>query len=479
MMNVASLLIVALLGCGPKDASFFSPPLFDGPIVPPPPPPTDRTPPVISGVEPGTNVVLNDQTLCFVTVDGTGPQGDPISGVNGASITATSSTGAPLPVSQSPTSTEYIVDISSLPEGLNTVTVRVSDNAGNQSTTVIVFRKDRTAPAIDASVPATGSTTQPTATVNITGQISDQFGLSAAVMYVRQPVSGSCVVNGPLFPQGTTAGTVGQNTYDLGASGAIGLSVLTTGAPDDMRPRTTTYCFHFQAADQGVTKDGAARPNTADRLYPLTFTWQPLPPALGTITGQVTVNGAPLAGVTVTTGTLSQQTNANGIYSFTGLVPGNYAVTVSNLPSDVSCVPSTKNGTVTAGNTTVIDFPCTRIQIGFAIQLQMRYVHVGPGISFACVVISTSTTSTSSHRSASSAALPPGAAYTVAWSGPGVVGGTQRSNSLDANAMALDRQQIDQFGTYNVTVSVTSGGVTRQATGSVNVTSPQGTCTPP
>jgi hypothetical protein len=38
---------------------------------------------------------------------------------------------------------------------------------------------------------------------------------------------------------------------------------------------------------------------------------------------------------------------------------------------------------------------------------------------------------------------------------------TQRTGSLDASGKAIDRQPINQVGTYNLNVSVASNGVTR------------------
>jgi hypothetical protein len=64
------------------------------------------------------------------------------------------------------------------------------------------------------------------------------------------------------------------------------------------------------------------------------------------------------------------------------------------------------------------------------------------------------------------------------WTGPGTVGATQRSGVLDAQGKAVDRQPINTFGTYNVQASVTAGGTTKSATGSVTVTSAAGTCPP-
>jgi hypothetical protein len=69
-----------------------------------------------------------------------------------------------------------------------------------------------------------------------------------------------------------------------------------------------------------------------------------------------------------------------------------------------------------------------------------------------------------------------GAPYSISWTGPGTVGGTTRSGVLDASGNAFDEQMINQFGTYTVMTSVTVGGNTEMATGTVNVTAAQGAC---
>jgi anti-sigma-K factor RskA len=65
------------------------------------------------------------------------------------------------------------------------------------------------------------------------------------------------------------------------------------------------------------------------------------------------------------------------------------------------------------------------------------------------------------------------------WTGPGTVGATTRTGTLDATGKTVDRQPINQSGTYNVTVSVTAGGTTKQASGNVIVQAAAGSCPAP
>ena len=71
-----------------------------------------------------------------------------------------------------------------------------------------------------------------------------------------------------------------------------------------------------------------------------------------------------------------------------------------------------------------------------------------------------------------------GATYSIQWTGPGTVGPTQRTGTFNAQSQAIDRQQINAFGTYTANVSVTYQGATKQVTASVSVGPAQGTCPP-
>lgn len=547
---VAALL---LLGCA-KDWTFFSPLLRD-PFVPL----VDLVPPVITDLQPPTDVPLNDQWICYVTMDPDPANGQPVSGINLAGMSATAG-GTALPITPAGASNTFLINITSLNEGPNSVLVSVPDLAGNTATRLISFRKDVTPPVINAQIPTTGSTDQPTFLLPISGSITDTWGLSASQLYVQQAVNGACDPAGPLFPSGSGAGQVSQNSFDLsGSASGFNLMLTKTGAPDAMRPRTTLYCFQFLASDQAVRKDNTPNANTSSTFYPLTFTWQPmlppppggisghvtlngtglagvvvstgtaqtttasdgsysfsgLPPgpyqvsisnlpsnaqcpevskpaavasgqvtvvdfactvAPGGISGRVTVNGAGVAGVTVFTGPLMTTTASDGSYSFPGLAPGQYQVSISNLPAGAQCPETTKPATVVSNATTVVDFPCT-LQDFFVTGI-LTYLHIGPGSSKTCVGFGT----VLAPRVIGGEPVPDvahaGAPYTVTWTGPGTVGPTQRSGNLNASGQGSDSQPINAFGTYNVTVSVTSNGLTRMFQGNISVGPTQGTCPP-
>ena len=173
---------------------------------------------------------------------------------------------------------------------------------------------------------------------------------------------------------------------------------------------------------------------------------------------------------------MTTTTGANGMYSFHDLEPRTYVVNLLNVPAGLICVPDFKEGEVRDRETTIIDFECT--QSDFLINTQFSFVHVASGVSFVCVIGDVTEAALSANASAVLQALT-GASWTVSWAGPGVVGSTQRNGTFDANNRMLDRQQINRFGTYTATLTVTANGLTKQATGDVTVGAAQGTCPPP
>jgi hypothetical protein len=209
-------------------------------------------------------------------------------------------------------------------------------------------------------------------------------------------------------------------------------------------------------------------------MFRTDYTWNPAPVLTGTIAGTVSSSGQPLNGVTVSTGMESGVTNASGNYSIPNLIAGPYTLTVSNLPAGYTC--PTQQATVTGGQTTTVNFDCS--QVNFTVSLSMSYVHVGPGDSKSCARISAAAITANSNVPIALESIP-GASYSISWSGPGVVGGTQRAGTLNAQSEALDRQDINLFGSYTANVTVTYLGVSRMASGTVSVGGTQGTCPAP
>jgi hypothetical protein len=83
------------------------------------------------------------------------------------------------------------------------------------------------------------------------------------------------------------------------------------------------------------------------------------------ISGAVTLDGAPLAEVTVTlTGTESRTatTGADGRYSFTGLRHGSYSVSVAGYPPDVTFPATTQNVSLGVNQTRTLNFQGTYVR---------------------------------------------------------------------------------------------------------------------
>jgi hypothetical protein len=275
-------------------------------------------------------------------------------------------------------------------------------------------------------------------------------------------ISGTVLVNGT--GQAGVAVTVSQGgtvgTATTGAGGTYTVANLPPGS----------YTVSITApANTGCTATSQSVTVAANQTATANFSCASLP---GTISGNVFVDMVGRSGVTVT---LTQSgatigtttTSAGGAYSFANLAAGSYTVAVT-APSATSC-PGPQSATVQPNQTTTVNFDCTAIN-QFTITLvdpTPSYRHIVPNVSSeTCTGISTS---------------PPqaGAAYTITWTGPPGFVSTQRSGVLDAQGHAVDRQPIAILGTYNVSVSVTSAGTTRTATGSVIVASGPGTCPAP
>lgn len=84
------------------------------------------------------------------------------------------------------------------------------------------------------------------------------------------------------------------------------------------------------------------------------------PPAVGTVSGTVSVEGNGLAGVSVTlVGQASQSatTASGGGFTFNNVEAGSYGVTISEVPSDVSFSTTSKTTSITTdGQTVTVDF---------------------------------------------------------------------------------------------------------------------------
>ncbi len=159
-------------------------------------------------------------------------------------------------------------------------------------------------------------------------------------------------------------------------------------------------------------------------------------PALGSISGTVRLDGAPLSGVTVSLGGTSQETAEDGTYRFEGLNPGPYTVSLSGLSEDVTCEPASKNTQVQPGQETVEDFACTTDE-DFVLEAVGSYRHF-VGFSRICLRVKTTP-------------AQPNAAFTATATGPagGLSGSGVQEGTLDAMGEAAVSNDILLYGLYN------------------------------
>lgn len=274
---------------------------------------------------------------------------------------------------------------------------------------------------------------------------------------------------------GSVAGTVLVN-----GSGQAGVSVSLAQGSTSIGTTTTaaggTYSFSNLApgtysASVTPPANTACTPNPQDvtvqssQTATANFTCTSL---AGSVSGVVLVNGLGQSGVSVsltqsatTIGTAT--TGTGGTYAIANVAPGTYSAAVTP-PSGTICTNTPQSVTVQANQNSTANFTCATDFGVSLIDPVPSYRHIVNGVSAeTCTGISTTP-------------ARPGGTWTTTWTGPGTVGVTQRTGSLDASGKAVDRQPINQVGTYNLNVSVVANGVTRTATGTVVVTAAAGSC---
>lgn len=276
-------------------------------------------------------------------------------------------------------------------------------------------------------------------------------------------VTGNVRVSGSGQSGVTVTLTQGSTTVGTATTGAGGTYTIQSVPPGSysaaITPPSGTACT---PNPQNVTVQ-STQAATAD------FDCTPLP---GSVTGTVRVSGSGQSGIAVTltqgsTTVGTATTGAGGTFTIQNVPPGVYSAAIT-APSGTTCAPNPQNVTVQSSQAGTANFDCTIIPNEFVTTLTNpppSYRNISAGSSELCTGITTTP-------------AQPGGAWTTTWSGTGTVGVTTRSGTLDATGHTVDRQPINQVGTYNLTTSVTSSGTTRSASGSVVVTAAQGTCLP-
>ena len=195
-----------------------------------------------------------------------------------------------------------------------------------------------------------------------------------------------------------------------------------------------------------------------------------------TVTGNVTMDGVPAAGIPVRVESRSGRewngtTDANGNYSIP-IQSGVKHVYVNLPPDQVDCLPEDVELEIRSDETKIANFAC--VDKGpYTATVTAGYNHSTgiPGQSVECKLITTNP-------------KRPGATYTMDVSGPignqppsGVVGPTSFSGTLDADGTARITVPINRFGTYHNSITITSkGGVVRSGEFDVPVSATASQC---
>jgi hypothetical protein len=280
--------------------------------------------------------------------------------------------------------------------------------------------------------------------------------------------------------QAQTGTVTGQVTLD--GSGTSGVSVTLRMGTTTIAMTTTDGSGNFQftnvttgtktveiAAPSGATCPTTTRDVTvaagATATADFACTSQP---QTGTVTGQVTVNGSGVSGVSVTlrmgtTTIATTTTDGSGNFQFMNVATGTKTVEITP-PSGATCPTTTRDVTIAAGATATADFACTVATTFTVMLVNFSWEHTMPGVeSVECGIIQTSP-------------AQPNASWMANVTGPGVISGQTFGGSLNTNGQAELRARINQFGTYTNQVTVNSNGVQMTASGSVNVLSSNNTC---
>jgi hypothetical protein len=449
--------IAALSGCfDPKTRTFFDP--FTG---------RDITPPAITFLAP-MGVFLNSDDVCFRVTDDFDFDPEEIEAGNLVVY----------PVRPLVNLGEFAADISAGGPGPHTIRVEVPDLAGNLGIATTNIIKDEDDPAVNNfTLPANQSSSAASLSLSLGYRISDASirNISRFSLFTAGTDNECGTGDDQAVPQGTSGGQANPASQDVTGTGTgttrdfTANFTLFNGAPPGMTV-VRRFCGRVEAFDQAKNCTNQDNPNSMTATSnPFIVEWIGAAPTTGTLTVTVRVSGQVQQGaqvqITGPGGSATATTDASGIARFENRQPGANNITTT-LAGHV-CPSAT--GTVVAGQTTNVDVNCTPQPQDFTVTFNQPgdfYIHIGPGNTNVC------------GRGGTNPAQP-GAAYTITWSGPGIVGGNTRSGTLDATGSFFDRQSINLFGMYIENVSVTSGGLTRSGTATKTVTAVQGSCPAP
>lgn len=172
---------------------------------------------------------------------------------------------------------------------------------------------------------------------------------------------------------------------------------------------------------------------------------------LYSISGRVTVNGAALAGVAVSTGSNSATTDSSGNYTITSLDSGSYSVTPTL--SSYTFTPISQTVAVNGANMYVQDFSAATYSLSGTVSIG------GVGLSGVAVALNgsgTTTTITDNSGNFGFGSVQDGS-YTLTISKPGYIF-TSASQTVTVNGANLTGQNFTGNNTFTVTPSTSVNG---------------------
>lgn len=379
--SIRPLIIVLAAGavslasvCDEKTSQFFETSMPVVNVV------TDQEAPAFGDPQPDPSVtVFCGDNIMWTLTDPMLSDGRPGSGVDPASVTATTGSGMSLPVTANGM---YTANTSGLADGPVTVSISYRDFVGNMGLGTFNFDYDCTNPMINLTNTPTSpqESMDPMVMFEFAGSITEMHPSMALSTVTRPGANGTCGdTDDEAWPSGTGPGQVDGQTVDLPASGSFmrAFTAYNGKMPGDP-PSVATYCTNFSAYDTTRDKFGVERPNETHTSFRIDLTWMAPVPTTGDIEGVVTVDGTlPNEPVTLT---LTQggspvavtSTLMDGSYSFPDLPPGDYDVTITP-PTGTVCLLPTRMVMVEVGMTATENFECVTPNLSGTYTGQLWY----------------------------------------------------------------------------------------------------------
>ncbi|NNJ13541.1 hypothetical protein EKD04_024765 [Chloroflexales bacterium ZM16-3] len=182
-----------------------------------------------------------------------------------------------------------------------------------------------------------------TRSVTVSGNLSGQDFTGTLITY---SVGGQVTLNGSGF-----AGVVVSDGTRSTTTDSAGNYTLSNVPPGSYTLTPTKSGYSFSPTTRSITVSG----NSSGQDFTGTLITY-------TVSGQVTLNGSGLAGVTVSDGTRSTTTDSAGSYTLSNVPPGSYTLTPTK--SGYTFNPATRSVTVNGNNVSSQDFSAIKVDSG-------------------------------------------------------------------------------------------------------------------